>query len=248
MTTLSTLARVLPVGHLVQYPTPGAEQHVLRVPPVLGDQVAWKEVDVPTAAHAPENLHPQEVLDVRRGGAAQRAGGAIQGSDIRLERLNQSRGCSPIGHKVEVLDLLPDDPPRHRVDVPTSDVAPEPVGFDERCPPTHERIGHALARKRVRPEEQLSDGCLAELGEKKAPEERTGPPGEPLVHGDDRTVILLYLLFAQGECGDEGHVEVSLDAHVVASGTILDGYPGQRYRAQRSTVPASLSLVAGAPS
>jgi hypothetical protein len=37
--------------------------------------------------------------------------------------------------------------------------------------------------------------------------------GEPLVHRDDRPVILLDLLFPQGKGGDEGDVEVLFYGH-----------------------------------
>jgi hypothetical protein len=59
-------------------------------------------------------------------------------------------------------------------------------------------------------------------GKDKPAEQRTRPPGKPFVHGYDRSVILLDLLFPKGERGDERNVEAFFYGH----GEVIVCLPG----------------------
>ena len=64
-----------------------------------------------------------------------------------------------------MLNLLADDPGRHRVDVESIHVASDAIRLDERRPPSHEGIGNPQARKVARSEEQVLQATLTELRE-----------------------------------------------------------------------------------
>src|SRR5438045_1430818 len=57
----------------------------------------------------------------------------------------------------------------------------------------------------------LRNWFIDELREQQRPEERSRPPREPFMHGDDRPVILLNLLLAQSQPGDERNIKMSLN-------------------------------------
>ena len=71
----------------------------------------------------------------------------------------------------------------------------------------------------VRPEKSLAAkkvserGTVAEFRERQTAKQRTRASCEPLVNGDDRTVVLLDLFFSAGHRRDESYVEVGLDGH-----------------------------------
>ena len=75
----------------------------------------------------------------------------------------------------------------------------------------------------------LIHGTLDELGEGERAEQRPGPPREPLVHADERPVVLLHLLLARGKRGHKTLREVPLDGHTSADCIRTEGpQPGSR--------------------
>ena len=112
-----------------------------------------------------------------------------------------------------MLDLLADDPGRHRVDVESIHVASDAIRLDERRSPSHERIGNPQSRKVVRSKELVLQATLTELREQEATKQGSGTASEPLVNADDRAVVLLDLLLAERHFGDQGDVEPTFDTH-----------------------------------
>jgi hypothetical protein len=51
---------------------------------------------------------------------------------------------------------------------------------------------------------------IAELGQDEPAKQAAGPPGEPLMHSDDRPIILLNLLLPQRQRSDGAYVEPSI--------------------------------------
>ena len=58
---------------------------------------------------------------------------------------------------------------------------------------------------------RLVNGLFGELGEDQGSKEGSWPTGEPLMHGDDRAVVLLDLLFPQSQARDKGHFEMAFN-------------------------------------
>lgn len=206
-------AGMLAVSHLVQVAAGVADHHVQRVAFVLGQQVAGEKVEPFPAVAALVLFHPEEVFHVGMVGAALVAGGAVEWADLLFQRLHQAGSGSAVRPKVQVLNLPVNDPPRHGVDVVPQHITPHPVGLDEGRAATHEGVGDGEPIEVISGEEGLLERLVAVFGEEQPPEQGPRPPGEPLVHGDDRPVVLLDLFFTQGQGGDEGDVEVGFYGH-----------------------------------
>lgn len=112
-----------------------------------------------------------------------------------------------------MFDLPADDPVGHGVDVEAGNVAPHPVRLDQRGAAPHERVGDGDPFQVVGAVECLPERLVAVFGEQQTAKQCPRSPGKPLVHGDDRPVVLLDLLFPQGQVGDEGDVEVFFYGH-----------------------------------
>ena len=110
-----------------------------------------------------------------------------------------------------MLDFLFDDPIRHGVDIEAGHLATQAVRFQERRPAPHEGIGNPEVLQIVRPVEGLAKRTVREFGQQQSPEQGPRPPGEPLMHCDDRPVVLLDLLLPQRQIGDERYIEVFFD-------------------------------------
>jgi hypothetical protein len=83
------------------------------------------------------------------------------------------------------------------VDVVPDGGAAQPVRLEQRRPAAHERVGHLNTVQAVRLEEPFANGPAAELGQQQRAEQRARPPREPVMHRDQRPVVLLDLFLAQ---------------------------------------------------
>jgi hypothetical protein len=54
---------------------------------------------------------------------------------------------------------------------------------------------------------------LYKFGKKECPEESTGPAGKPLMDGNDRAVILLYLLLPQSQIRNKRNIKILFYGH-----------------------------------
>ena len=90
---------------------------------------------------------------------------------------------------------------------------PDAVGFEQGSAAAHERISDLAAGKIVAGEVKVGKRRFAELGERERPEQAARPPSEPFVYGDNGPVVLLNLLFALRQRGNEGYIKVRLDGH-----------------------------------
>lgn len=112
-----------------------------------------------------------------------------------------------------MLDFAVHDPVRHRVDVVADNVATDPVGLNEGRAATHEWVGDGDSLQVVGGVEGFPERPISEFGEDQPAKQRAWSPGEPLMNGDDRAVVLLDLFFPQGEGGDKGDVEMFFYGH-----------------------------------
>ena len=149
-------AGVMPIVHFGQRATCRADDDVFRVPAVLGQEIAGKEIEVLPATPAALDLHPDEVLHLSVRPAARRAPRSIQVAHLFLQVRRHRFGCPSIGHKVEVRDLLADDPAGHGVEVEADDVEAQPVCLDKGRAAAHEGIRHLQACEGMRTVESLS--------------------------------------------------------------------------------------------
>lgn len=204
---------MLQVGNFVEVSTGMTDQHVRRVPRVVREEVTRKQVNRHLASGAVDHLNPEEILDRDVVITVMRAVRAIGSADLAVEGSEELVGRRAVGHEVQVLDLFADDPGRHGIDVESQDITADAVGLDQRRAPAHERVGDDPAREIVGPEESIFQRPIAELGEDQAAEQGPRAPGEPLMDGDDRPVILLDLLLLEGQGSDQCDVEIALDTH-----------------------------------
>lgn len=213
----SATSRTISVGHFREFAAVGAQHHVLGVSCVAGDQIAGEQIDVGSTILAVDRLDPQEVLHWNVGIAVERAVGDVRVADLDRELLDESVSGASIGDDVQVVDLFADHPRRHRIDVEAQHVTADPVRFEQRRAAAHEWIRDGPPGEIVGGKEALGEGLVTELGERQTAKQRARPPGEPLVNGDDRTVVLLDLLLPSGHCRDERDVEAGLDGHGVSA-------------------------------
>ena len=172
------------------------------------------KIDRLFAGRTVDRLYPEERFYGYLCVAVARAGRTIVLPDLVVQRLDEG-SCGPfIRRHVEMLDLLANDPGRHRIDVKSLHVATETVRFDQRGSAAHKRISDSTTREVVGGKERVLQRALPELGKDQTTKQRARTPREPFVNADDRAIILLDLLFPEGQSGDHRNVEVSLDTHV----------------------------------
>ena len=76
-------------------------------------------------------------------------------TDLSSKSIDKVKSSYTVGGSVEILQLSPNYPPSHRVDIPPYDIRAEPVCFDERCASAHEWIRHQLLPQLMRREVAL---------------------------------------------------------------------------------------------
>jgi hypothetical protein len=130
---------------------------------VLCEEVARKKIDVLSAGFAIKNLHPKEILHGNIRVPIQWAVGQVEGSDVGPEFRKQALRFGLIGVHIEMLDLLPDDPGRHRVDIESRDGAADSIGFDQGRAAPHEGVSDPSSRKVVPPEVDVRKGGVSEF-------------------------------------------------------------------------------------
>jgi len=143
--------------------------------------------------------------------AAFEAAGPIEAADFSMKLLDESLCALTIGIEIQVLDFLPHNPVGHGIDVVADHIAPEAIGFEQRGASPHEGIGDTQPRQIVGMIIRLGNWSLYEFGKKQPAKKGAGPSGKPLVHGDNRPVVLLNLLLLQRQSADEGYVKVAFD-------------------------------------
>ena len=211
--TRTAVAREAAVLYLVEVTASRAYQNVFGVSRVLGEKVARKQVERRSAGRAIEHLDPEEGFHGYIGVAVQGAGCPVIRIDIRAQVVDEGVGGSSVGRYVEVLDLLADDPGRHRVDIEALHVASDPVCLDQRRPPAHERVCDLDSRKVVRFEIYVCQPAIPEFRQDEAAKQGSWSAGKPLVNADDGAVVLLDLLFPERHLRDQGNIETPFDAH-----------------------------------
>jgi hypothetical protein len=164
--------RLLSLFNAVQIAAGGADEHVLRVPPVFGQEIAGKHVDFMAAMAAGLFLDPKEILDMGLRGTAFQASGAVEGADLLFQTEYKPFCRFSIALQIEVLDLAVHDPVGHRIDVVARHVAPDAVGFDERRTTAHEGIGNGDPFQVVGGVENFPERLVTEFGKEKPSKQR----------------------------------------------------------------------------
>ena len=134
-------------------------------------------------------------------------------TEISGQSFNQATRGRSVGVEVAMFDFFAYDPCRHRVDVKSLNVATNPICFQKRRSASHEWVGDRLARKIVALKIALVEPFVAKLGEEKAPKERTWTPRKPLMNRDDRSIVLLDLLFLESKGRDQRDVKAAFNGH-----------------------------------
>ncbi|MFY9557504.1 MAG: hypothetical protein WAV47_22570 [Blastocatellia bacterium] len=116
-----------PIFNLVEFSTPGTDDDILRMTDVLRKQVTWEEVEFVAAVIAAKHFNPKEILDWCVGSAVYYAAGTIEITNVVLQRRPQISGRASVRRKIQMLDLLANNPPSHRVDVEADGCAPGSV-------------------------------------------------------------------------------------------------------------------------
>jgi len=110
------------------------------MPPILRQQIAWEEVDIFSASLAALSFHPEEVFHMSLWRCATGACRFVEMPDLIFEPSYEFAGGFAVGCQVKMLDLLPDNPIGHRIDIVSYDIASQPIRFNEWRSSTHERV------------------------------------------------------------------------------------------------------------
>ena len=183
-----------------------------RMPGVLGHQVSWEEIDFPPTRAARLRFDPQKVL-YRSVLAALSALRLELMTNVPSQVLDQLMcGCT-VCLGVELLQLSSNNPPRHRVDVPSYHISTEAVRLDERCASAHEGVRHPLPVELMRKEVALRQLLVHEFGEHQSTKERTRATCKPFVDRDYWPVVLLDSLFTQSKGSNERDIKSLFYTH-----------------------------------
>ena len=209
---MPAVARIYPVSGLRQLTAARADKDILGVPSVRGKQIAGKQIDILPTVAAGNHFDPQKILN---RGVLFRKEHIPCGTDVRFLFPAFGSGIRRlvIGLQIQMLDFLFDDPIRHGVDIEADHVATQAVRFQKRRSAPHERIGDPEVLQVVRSVKGLAKRKAREFGKQQSPEQGPRPPGEPLMHRDDRPVVLLDLFLPQRQIGNERYVEVFFNHH-----------------------------------
>ena len=139
---------------------------------------------------------------------------------------------------------LADDPERHRIRVRTQDAESKAVSLVNRGATPHERVCYHSSHLVFTPKTSLQWLRTVEFRKKKAAEHSTGTAGEPLMYADDGAIVLLYLLFSEGEPRRERWLEVLFKARPRLSSRVLSLSRVQVLgRPMKDTAPRDLLCV-----
>jgi hypothetical protein len=85
--------------------------------------------------------------------------------NLFLEPTGQFVGCFAIGFKVEVLDLLSNDPVGHRINIITDDVASYSISLEQGRAAPHKRVCDSSSPKIIFDKEVILKAAWCELGQ-----------------------------------------------------------------------------------
>src|ERR1700722_1518211 len=104
-------------------------------------------------------------------------------------------GSFHVSRQAQLVLLFPKNPGRHWINVKALHVAADAIRLKQGRTTTHEGICDDSAGKVICLEKALGERLTAKFRENQAAEEGAGTTCEPLVHSNDGSVVLLYLLF-----------------------------------------------------
>jgi hypothetical protein len=122
---------------------------------------------------------------------------------LGFEVCQDSLRCLSVLREINVFDLFPNDPLSHWIYVVTKHVTTKSISLKKRGTATHKRVRNPLSGKIVGLVEDLPLCAAIELRKQQRTEECSRPPGEPLVHSNDRAIVLLNLLLPESEVSNK---------------------------------------------
>ena len=170
------------ISNLVEIAAGRAYQDIRRMPGILRQHVARKQIEAFPARRARPRLHPQEILDVGILPARDGASRFVEVSDFFREMIEQLLRLLRISLQIDRVDFFAHDPCRHRVDIRPDDVAPDSVGFKQRRTAAHERIGNRHALEAVGAIVRLFNGLVVQTPTAAA-RETTSPAAARTIYG-----------------------------------------------------------------
>jgi hypothetical protein len=200
---------------LIQIATPGTDEDIGWMSPVLCQHVTWKEIEQRAAFLAGHGLNPNEVLNMSLWRPTHNACRPVHSADPFVQIGLEPPCGSGVCIRIEIVHLLFDDPIGHGVDVPADHLASHAVRLYERGASAHKGVKDPGAGEILVLEELISQISCNKLGEEKAAKERARPSGEPFVDGDDGPVVLLNLFLVQGQISDKRNIEGLLDQRLL---------------------------------
>ena len=167
------------------------------MPGILRQHVARKEIEGFPTHRARSRLDPQEILDVGVLSTSDKASRLVEVSYFLREASEQLARRLRVSLQIDLIDFFSHDPCRHRVDIRPDGVATDSVGFEHRRTAAHEWIGNRDAFEVVGSIVDIFNGTVPILRQQKTAEQRPRPACEPLMHCDERAVVLLNLLLTE---------------------------------------------------
>src|SRR5579872_456608 len=131
-----------------------AVPHEGRMPIVLRDEIARKEVVGGTARHTVILLDPEEILH-GRGCAAVRAPRLVKIADLTLDTGHDALRFGVESGEVKRRKCLTYGPVRHGINIRSHNTCAESIGLDDRRAAAHKRIGYQLVMEVVSPVKRL---------------------------------------------------------------------------------------------
>ncbi len=113
-----------------------------------------------------------------------------------------------------MFDFLFYNPVRHRVYIVADHIATDSIGFYQGRAPAHEGICNEQAVELIRVVESFSQWPFGKFGKKKRPKKCPRAAGKPFMYRNNRSIVLLDLLFPKCQIGNKGNVKGSFDQFV----------------------------------
>src|SRR5262249_52125807 len=120
----------------------GANKDILRMPSILGKEIARKEANILTALVTCLCFDPEKVFHVSIWCTTVQALCSVERSYLVFKPGHKLVSGLAVGVKVKGSDLLVNNPVCHGIDVVADNIAPKSIGFEQGCPSTHERVSH----------------------------------------------------------------------------------------------------------
>ena len=205
------------VLHLIKIAAFRTDKDIFRMTRICGHQISGKQINLSTAMNARRNLHPKKIFNMGVSCAAQGAFCSVKMADLGFKIKTQVPCGIGVTGKVQVFNLLFNNPKGHWIDVKTGDITAHPVCFQNGNAPSHEGVRNMETVKMMGPVINFFEMPLAKLGQNKSPKQGSGTSGKPFMNSNNRAVVLLNLFFTARQIRNKGDFKLLFDHRVVFS-------------------------------